>query len=124
MGKTPSEWLVDTRHASRNKFEKFQKRYGEEFVALFNNLHKVIGLLNDGHKIGGFRVNFFRSEGDGVFRVGQTAVGNAQESRLYVYPDKENSVMFILGIGTKDEQQRDLPELKKVAKKISQKGAQ
>lgn len=84
---TPANRALDATHASKNQFAKFNKNHPDEYSSLFANLAKIQGLLRGGHKVGGFHVNFFRSEGDGVYRIGQTGVPGALESRLYVYPD-------------------------------------
>jgi len=34
--------------------------------------------------------------------------GNLQETRLYVYPDEERKVLYLITIGNKDEQQSDI----------------
>jgi putative component of toxin-antitoxin plasmid stabilization module len=68
--------------------------------------------------MGSFQIGFFRSEGEGVFRIGQTGVESAKESRLYIYPDQKNQIMYILGIGTKDHQSEDINGAKATANEI------
>jgi hypothetical protein len=64
------EWLIDVAYASQGKFEKFAARHPRENDSLFANLDKVLGLLREGQKVGGFRINFFRAEREGVYRIG------------------------------------------------------
>ncbi len=116
MGSPTLTWQHDISLASQAKFAKFAKKHSREYAALFANLDRIIALLRAGHKIGAFQVGFFRSEGAGVWRIGQTRVPSAKESRLYVFPDDKRQVMFILGIGTKDSQQTDINEAKESAK--------
>src|SRR6266540_3437423 len=97
----PTEWQVENAYANSGKFRKFGGRHAAEYVSLFANLEKVMRLLRSGNKIGGFQVGFFRSESEGVYRIGQTGVAHAKESRLYVYPDTKNHTMFILTVGDK-----------------------
>ena len=68
--------------------------------------------------MGGFQVAFFRSEGEGVFRIGQTGVRSAKESRLYVYPDEQSQTMYVLTIGIKEQQAKDIAEAKAIKNKI------
>jgi hypothetical protein len=96
MGATPPIWSLNRSHASEGQFQRFFTRHPREFASLFNNLNKIMILLNSGLKAGGFHVGFFRSEGDGVYRIGQTGVESAKECRLYVFPDSENAVMYVL----------------------------
>jgi hypothetical protein len=62
--------------------------------------------------------SFFRSEGNGLFRIGQSGVKAAKETRLYVYPDEEEKTIHILAIGTKEMQQNDIISAKSAIKEI------
>jgi hypothetical protein len=85
---------------------------------LFANLDRVLGILREGRKIGSFQIGFFRPEGEGVFRIGQTGVPSAKESRLYVYPNEQNHTRYVLSIGIKDGQSRDIGEAKTIVREI------
>ncbi|EIP99437.1 hypothetical protein OpiT1DRAFT_03954 [Opitutaceae bacterium TAV1] len=113
MNTTPANWSLDIGHASKSQFAKFQKNHPKEFTSLFANLEKIMGLLRAGNKVGGFHVRFFRSEGGEVYRIGQTGVPGALESRLYVYPDTELKIMHVLEIGGKTGQQADIRSARK-----------
>jgi hypothetical protein len=115
---TENGWQINIAYASSNKFTKFSKKHSREYVSVFANLEKILGLLRSGNKIGGFQVGFFRSEGEGVYRIGQTGVSGSKESRLYVFPDEKNKTMYVLGIGVKDGQSDDIREAKTIAKAI------
>jgi len=110
---THPNWNLNADFAARNQFEKFNKSHPREYQSLFANLDKILTLLKQGRKVGGFYVGFFRSEGDGLFRIGQTGVSHALESRLYIYPDSETRILYILGIGEKSGQQDDINAAKK-----------
>ncbi len=121
MQTEPQEWEQNADYAIRSKFEKCAKNHRREYDSVFINLAKIIKLLNSGNKLGAIRINFFRSEGDEVYRIGQTAVPAAKETRLYVYPDVTNRIMYVLSIGTKDgvtQQQADINEAKELVEKI------
>ena len=118
MAGEPIEWQIESAHASPGKFKKFSKKHREEYVSMFANLEKIMNLLRNGQKIGGFSVGFFRSEGEGVYRIGQTGVASAKESRLYVFPDEQNRIMHVLNVGDKDSQQEDVNEAKQAARNI------
>jgi len=112
------EWPIENTYASPGKYKKFASKYPREYASLFANLDKILGLLREGHKMGGFQVAFFRSEGEGVFRIGQTGVRSAKESRLYVYPDEQSQTMYVLTIGIKEQQAKDIAEAKAIKNKI------
>jgi len=77
-----------------------------------------MALLRAGHKLGSFQVGFFRSEREGVYRIGQTGVPSAKESRLYVFPNAEQQVMYVLTIGTKEGQAEDINEAHRIARSL------
>jgi hypothetical protein len=118
MTQEPSEWHIDTAHASQGKFKKFASKYRREFASLFANLDKILALLKAGQKLGSFQVGFFRSEGQGVYRIGQTGVPSAKESRLYVFPHEESRTMYVLTIGTKEGQADDINEAHRIARSL------
>ena len=118
METKPKAWESNADYATGAKFAKFQKQHPLEYKSLFANLSKIVGLLDSGHKIGGFNVGFFRSEGNEVYRIGQTGVPHAKESRLYIYPDQSIKTLYILTIGDKDSQQDDINTSKTIVSKI------
>ena len=112
------EWQIENAFASPGKFKKFSGKHPREYESVFTNLEKVMRLLRCGHKLGSFQIGFFRPEGDGVYRIGQTGVPGAKESRLYIFPDEQNRVMYVLNIGDKDSQDMDINEAKRSANEI------
>ena len=112
------EWQIENAYASPGKFRRFAGKHPCEFDSLFANLEKIMRLLRTGNKVGSFRINFFRSEGEDVYRIGQTGVAGAKESRLYVLPIEQNRTMYVLTVGDKDSQERDVWEAKSIAKTI------
>jgi hypothetical protein len=109
-------WTMDT--LIENALKNSRAKHPRENDSLFANLEKVMRLLRGGHKIGSFQIGFFRSEGEGVYRIGQTGVPSAKESRLYIYPDQENRLMHILNIGDKDTQPADINAAKDLVRQI------
>lgn len=118
MDPLPDIWQTDIRYASRNKFKKYAGKHAREYDSLFANLERIVDILNGGNKLGSFQVGFFRTEKDGVYRIGQTGVPGAKESRLYVYPDVQTRLIYIVGIGDKDTQQNDINEAKATVDRI------
>lgn len=112
-------WYTEDGEATRSGFKKVSKNHPEEYAACFANLNKILAILRSGNKIGGgLKVGFFRSEGDGLFRIGQSGVKDSKEVRLYVYPNQESEIIYILAMGTKETQHTDIKESKKKIKKL------
>src|ERR1700720_4508913 len=112
MQSQPEQWQIETKYATGSKFKKFAKNHDREYDSLFVNLQRVVDILNSGHKLGSFQVGYFRSESDGVYRIGQTSVAGAKESRLYIWANAVTRTIYVLGIGDKDSQQGDINEAK------------
>lgn len=115
------EWQVENAYASPGKFKKFAGKHPREFGSVFTNLEKVMRLLRSGNKLGSFQIGFFRPEGEGVYRIGQTGVQGAKETRLYIFPDEQRRVLYVLNIGDKDSQDTDINEAKRIAGAIKSK---
>jgi len=113
-------WSIDVSLASKSAFSRFQKNHHKEYVSCFSNLEKIKRLLNQGKKLAEIEhhPSFFRHETNGIFRIGQSGLKGAKESRLYVYPCFRENVIYILGIGTKETQQSDLIGAKRAIKGI------
>ncbi len=80
-----TEWQVETAYASPGKFKRFAGKHQREYDSIFANLEKVMGLLRSGYKLGTFKFGFFRSEGNGIYRVGQSGVQKRQrKSPVYL----------------------------------------
>lgn len=113
-------WGINVDNISQNVFKKFSKAHKEEYESVFANLDKVKGFLSAGEKVGEFKLHFFRSEGGGLYRISQSNLPkNSYETRLYLYPDEERKVIYILGIGGKSSQKKDISNCKRIIGRIN-----
>jgi hypothetical protein len=78
-------WEINEALAEKNRFKAFNKKHPRELAACFSNVGHIVDLLNRHGNVGAFQVDFFHSEGENVYRIGQTGVKYAVETRLYVY---------------------------------------
>lgn len=111
-------WSINDILAERNRFREFGKKHPRELAACFSNLDFVISLLNQFGSADAFQVGFFRSEGGGVYRIGQTGVKHAAETRLYVYVYAVGRTVYVLTIGDKKQQAGDIRRCKGTIKKF------
>jgi len=121
MSNQQTNWTLNYDHARKQGFKTVRNSYPREFESVFSNLDKVMQILESGHKLGSFRLGFFRSEGKGLYRVGQSGVKNSQEIRLYVFPDVESKTMYVLSTETKRtprQQTKDINSLHHLIGKI------
>jgi len=123
QSETPSpmqtEWKIDlSRVVNRHQFKTLSRRYGEEVQSCLQNLGRVIDELKTGKPLSSVAFPFFRPEGDGVFRIGQTGVFSAREMRLYVAFVFVQGVAYLLSIGTKNTQTRDIADARRAARQL------
>lgn len=104
-----SPWMVKRDYAEEARFKRYAKKHGDEVAACFANLLKLRDSLNAGLTIAqALTFGFFGSEGEDVYRIGQTRVKHAKETRLYVYAKISGPDIQVLTIGDKDTQQEDI----------------
>jgi hypothetical protein len=115
-------WEIDVAWASSTRFKKLSKRHPAEHDSCWANLNKIKKLLEGGARIGSFKVGFFRSEGGCVYRIGQSGLRDAKETRMYIYPDEEAKILYVLGMGVKETQSVDIREAKGLAREIQKGG--
>lgn len=111
-------WQIEPEHAPKGQMKKYQKKHEREFTSCFANLDRLLGLLNEDAPFGQIHVNYLRQEGDGIWRIGQTGVAHARETRLYIYPDEATKTVYVLGIGDKDTQPGNLKDARDLIKHI------
>lgn len=121
MEKESKDWDYSAELASKSRFKKFAKNHPRENQSLFKNLDMLLGFLDLGRRINTFKIGFFRSEGKGVYRIGQTNLASAKESRLFIYPDEETKIIYVLSIGTKETEKKDIVESHKIVEKFLKK---
>lgn len=104
--------------ANIHQAKKLGRSYPAEVESCMANLVRVLSMLDGGVPLGTFRFSFLRPEGGGIYRIGQTGVDAAREMRLYVAFDESTRTAYLLGIGTKNTQQRDIAAARQQARRI------
>ena len=111
-------WEISGVLAEKNRFKTFDKKHPRELAACFSNLGHIVRLLSHYGNVGAFQVAFFRSEGGNVYRIGQTGVKHAAETRLYVYVSVIDHTVYVLTIGDKAQQADDIRRCKEAVIKF------
>lgn len=115
----PANWTIDySRMVNRHQAKTILHRYPAEVASCINNLGNVLVALSQGTPVNAVPFSFFRPEGGGVFRIGQTGVPSAREMRLYVTFVFVRGVAYVLSIGTKNTQSRDIADSIRAAQQI------
>ena len=106
-------WTVCKDYAESNCFKRFAKRHPREYAACFSNLSRAVTSLDSGMTLDQLAsTRYFSSEGDGLFRIGQTRVPHAHETRLYVYIALLDGIIYVLSMGDKSSQRADINRCK------------
>jgi hypothetical protein len=121
-----NEWRIDISYANAANFKKFRGRYPREYASCFSNLDTILNRLNLEIPLSVLANNppFFKPEKGGLFRIGQKGVVAAKETRLYVYPDEQLAMVFVVDIGTKETQKQDIAASLRVMHQIRDDHAQ
>ncbi len=101
-------WKIIWLFAQGNRFRQYKKKHPLEFEACVRNLDRLVGAFEHGMTLQQCTFGFFRSEGANVYRIGQSCMGSAHETRLYIYIRITGQEIYLLTIGDKNTQQRDI----------------
>jgi len=114
------DWKISTEFVTASRFKKFASNHPREFASCGANLERLLADLQSGIPLSVLAQNlsFFRSEREGLYRIGQTKVPGAKESRLYLYPDEAGMMIYLLDIGTKESQRDDIASARKAIREI------
>lgn len=99
----------------------YDKKHSDELVAVNDNLTRYMRGLNE---LGGpqdITGKYVRKEPMGIKALnesGSRRIKNLQVTRLYVYPDVETKTLYLLTIGPKKDQPRDIKLCKDMVNKI------
>ena len=89
-------WAVSKDFAEKSRLKAFFKKHPQEFGVCFESLSRMMQALIDFEQPGAFQLGFFRSEGNNVWRIGQTGIGHVHETRLYVYLFVRGKTVYVL----------------------------
>ena len=112
-------WTVTHDHADGNRLKRYSRKHPRGVASCFTNLAFLAEQLNGGITLQQAQsFGFFSTEGGNVFRIAQTSIRAAKETRLYIYAVAVRSVLYTLTIGDKDSQQADLRRCREIAASI------
>ncbi len=87
----------------------YEKKRPAELAAVLHNLKRYVLQLNAAPNPKAFTTGYMHHEPRGVVALDQKGGGaNLQETRLYVFPNEEQKVLYIITIGNKDGQADDI----------------
>ena len=111
---------IDNSLEEKGCVKRYEKKHREECASCLENLLEVKEYLNAGMRLQQVLrcCSYLRSEGADIYRIGQTGIVGAKETRLYVYVRIVNGKIYKLTFGDKDSQQRDINRCKQIVRKF------
>ena len=108
-----TDWVLEESPFFVRRFKKYQKKHQKETIAVLNNLDTYLRTLNNGIKPALIHAGFVHREPHGIVAIDQKgAKGGTRETRLYVYAFETGNILYLITIGDKRSQQRDIADCK------------
>lgn len=113
-------WTTNDEYAEQGKFKKYAKKHRREVASCFNNLDWLCQQLNAGLTLQQSEagIGFFSSEGGDLYRIAQSGVPYAKETRLYIHALVSGGNVYVLTIGGKETQQADIARCHEIIGRI------
>ena len=110
-------WVIRETELFARKFERFKKKNKKTGLSelLLNNLDTYTNALQCGAHPQNINAGFIHHEPGGVKAIDQkgsrkNVSGTPKECRLYVFPDVDNKVLYLITVGDKNSQQIDIKD--------------
>lgn len=101
-------WELKEDFANKTRLAQYAKKHRAEYTACFANLGRLHEALAGGLTLQQCTFGFFGSEGMDIYRIGQSGVPHAHETRLYIYAAITGGEIQVLTIGDKKSQSADI----------------
>lgn len=87
----------------------YDKNHPRELAALLNNLTRYLSLINCSPNAKSAFAGYLHFEAAGVVAIDQKGGGpNLQETRMYTYADEAQKMLYLITIGNKNTQRKDV----------------
>lgn len=102
-------WQIEATQQMDKDRKWYEKKRPAELAAVLHNLKRYVLQLNAAPNSKAFMAGYMHHEPHGVVAIDQKGGGsNLQETRLYIFPNEERKMLYIITIGNKDEQASDI----------------
>jgi hypothetical protein len=118
-------WTLVPTDEFKARYRHYEKKHPPELRAVLVNLETYREALEEGTNPLQVKFGFVHGEGHGVVAVDQKGRGGKRkQTRLYLYPDTENKVLYQLTLGDKNTQKKDVQFCHRYVARLKQKGRQ
>ena len=102
-------WTLVKTDEYERRHKRFEKKRPRELAAVLDNLDTFFTALKAGAKPQQIRLGCIHAEPHGVLALDQKGGGkNLAQTRLYIYPDSDSEVVYVITLGGKDTQAEDI----------------
>ena len=104
-------WQIELTDRFDHEERYYQKKRPRELAAVYNNLDRYIAQLTASQRAACVQGGYLHNEGGGVVAIDQRGTKGAdkiEETRLYVFADDIEKVVYLITIGNKQEQSSDI----------------
>jgi len=104
-------WKLNFTDKYSRIYKQYEKKYPNELTAVLSNLDFYFEALN---KLGNsmlIKAGYIHPELNGIIAIDQKGGKKKvklKQTRLYIYPDTQNKVLYLLTIGDKNSQKMDI----------------
>ncbi len=102
-------------------FREYEKKRPNELKSILRNLDRYFAALPKVVNTRQIRAGYIHVEPHGIVAIDQKGGGKKirlQETRLYLYPDAEKKTVYLMAIGNKKTQKRDIADCSKLLKQL------
>lgn len=112
-------WQMEECDGFRRSFRQFAKRHRQEARNTLDNVEAYMADLLNGITPQQILYGFVHPEPNGIKALDESGPGaHKKATRLYVYPDEPTETLFLITIGGKDGQQRDIQSCRQFVIKL------
>lgn len=102
-------WKLESTDDYERSLKWYAKKRRREMLAVLENLDGFFEALLAGAKPQQIKAGYIHPEPRGVLAIDQKGGGvGLQETRLYTFPDELTEVLYLIDIGNKNTQSRDV----------------
>ena len=115
-----SQWTLEHTNRYKSCSDRYKRRHPNELIAVSKNLQIFIEELEQGISPLFVKKGFIHHEPNGIKAISQKGgYGRGlAETRLYIYGDTTTNILYLLCIGDKKSQKRDIKYCQDEVEKI------
>jgi len=115
------KWVTETTDKFERKYKEYEKKHKFELQAVLVNLNKYFEALQEIGNPKVIKAGYIHPEPMGIIAIDQKGGKKKvklKETRLYLYCGVENNIVYLITLGDKKSQSKDIEYSKSFVKKI------